>query len=297
MAFISKLARLGANIADRLQLQATIRQEYDRVKREVELRTPGNPAVHGYKVYSQCDEDGILAYIFSKIRSDRIFVEIGCGNGLENNTHALALSGWRGVWIDGNNKNIRLISDAVPANDKLLFECKMITTHNVVQILRSMLGRLSTENIDLLSIDIDSNDIYVLSEALKYFNPKVLCVEYNAKFPPPMDIKVAPPPARWTGDDYQGASLSSFVNMLEPLRYRLVTCNLSGVNAFFVRDEFADLFPRFSPAELYQPARLYLRRLTSGHRPSLKFLANKLVDTKASPDSARDISRHTHPAP
>lgn len=274
MALIPKLARFGANFVDRLQLQATVRQEYDRVRHEVELKTPGNPAIYGYKVYSQCDEDGILAYIFSKIPGNHVFVEIGCGNGLENNTHALVLSGWRGIWLDGNEKNIKLIGNSILANDKLLFECRTVTPHNVVQILRSMLGRLSTQDIDLFSIDIDSNDIYVLSEALKDLKPKVLCVEYNAKFPPPMDIKVAPPPARWTGDDYQGASLSSFVNTLKPFGYHLITCNLSGVNAFFVRSEFAGEFPCYSPAELYQPARLYLRRLTSGHRASLKFLAD-----------------------
>ncbi|HJR14535.1 MAG TPA: hypothetical protein VJ833_11625 [Rhodanobacteraceae bacterium] len=274
MTLISKLARWSANVVDRLQLQATVRQEYDRVKREVELKTPGNPAIYGYKIYSQCDEDGILAYIFSKIPSNCIFVEIGCGNGLENNTHALALSGWRGIWIDGNERNIRVIRDVIPRSEQLLYRCKIITAENVVQTIQSLLTELGTASTDLLSIDIDSNDIYVLSEALKYLEPKVLCVEYNAKFPPPLDVKVKASTARWTGDDYQGASLSSFVSLLEPLGYHLITCNLSGVNAFFVRNEFADEFPRFSAAELYQPARFYLRRLASGHRPSLKFLAD-----------------------
>lgn len=274
MSLISKLARLGANVVDRLQLQVTIRQDYDRVKREVEIKTPGNPAIHGYKVYSQCDEDGILAYIFSKIRTDQVFVEIGCGNGLENNTHALVLAGWRGIWIDGNERNIKMIRKAIPRNEQLLYRCMMITVENVVQTIQSLLTELGTTNTDFLSIDIDSIDIYVLSEALKYIKPKVLCVEYNAKFPPPLDIKVSPSSARWTGDDYQGASLASFVNVLEPLDYRLISCNLSGVNAFFVRKEFAGEFPRYSAAELYQPARLYLRRLASGHHPSLKFLAD-----------------------
>lgn len=279
MDLISKMARLGANVLDRLQLQATVRQEYDRIRREVELNTPGNPAIYGYKVYSQCDEDGILAYIFSKIPTNRIFVEIGCGNGLENNTHALILAGWRGIWIDGSEHNIRVIRDAIPQNEQLLYQCKMITVENVIQTIQSLLTGLGTTSTDFLSIDIDSTDIYVLSEALKYIKPKVLCVEYNAKFPPPLDVKVGPSSTRWAGDDYQGASLSSFVNILEPLDYKLISCNLSGVNAFFVRNEYAGEFPRYSVAELYQPARLYLRRLTSGHRPSLKFLADAVKRT------------------
>ncbi|TAN06648.1 MAG: hypothetical protein EPN38_08180 [Rhodanobacteraceae bacterium] len=278
MDLVSKLARLGASVVDRFQLQATIRREYDRVKREVELKTPGNPAIHGYKVYSQSDEDGILAYIFSKISTDHVFVEIGCGNGLENNTHALILSGWRGIWIDGNERNIRAIRAAVPRNNRLVYECKMITVDNIVSTLKSSLGELGTDSTDLLSVDIDSNDIYVLSEAIKHIKPKVLCVEYNAKFPPPMDVKVRLPSARWTGDDYQGASLQSFVNTIEPFGYHLITCNLSGVNAFFVRSELADKFPRYTTTELYQPARFYLRHLASGHPASLKFLANAVAE-------------------
>lgn len=277
MALVSTLAQRVANAVDRLQLQATVRREYDRVKREVALRTPDNPAIHGYKVYAQTDEDGILAHIFSKIPSDHVFIEIGCGNGLENNTHALVLSGWRGAWIDGSDKNIAFIRQSIPRNDRLVCECKLVTADNIATTIQWLFDQLGVTATDLLSIDIDSNDIYVLAELLKHISPKVLCVEYNAKFPPPMQVQVAPQPARWAGDDYHGASLASFVATLEPAGYRLVACNLSGVNAFFVHNEFAELFPRYSMSELYQPARFYLRRLASGHPASLKFLANSVA--------------------
>ncbi|MDR0579328.1 MAG: hypothetical protein LBG21_01855 [Campylobacteraceae bacterium] len=42
----------------------------------------------GYKVYSQNDEDGIISEIFHRIgTANRVFVEFGVENGLENNTH------------------------------------------------------------------------------------------------------------------------------------------------------------------------------------------------------------------
>ena len=41
----------------------------------------------GFKVYSQNEEDGIINEIFQRIgTTNKTFVEIGVGNGLENNT-------------------------------------------------------------------------------------------------------------------------------------------------------------------------------------------------------------------
>ena len=54
----------------------------------------------GYRVYSQADEDGILHEIFRRIgEGKRTFLELGVGNGLENNTLFLLVQGWSGIWI------------------------------------------------------------------------------------------------------------------------------------------------------------------------------------------------------
>ena len=61
---------------------------------------------YGYKVYSQCDEDGIIQEIFNRIgTTNRKFVEFGVQNGLECNTHFLLHKGWEGVWIEANKKH------------------------------------------------------------------------------------------------------------------------------------------------------------------------------------------------
>ena len=55
----------------------------------------------GYRVYSQADEDGILHEIFRRIgEGNRTFLELGVGNGLENNTLFLLVQGWSGIWMD-----------------------------------------------------------------------------------------------------------------------------------------------------------------------------------------------------
>ena len=52
----------------------------------------------GYRVYSQNDEDGIIESIFSDIGiNNKLFIEIGIGNGIENNTHYLLLKNWTGL--------------------------------------------------------------------------------------------------------------------------------------------------------------------------------------------------------
>ena len=70
-------------------------------------RLRGNPryqngkclTLSGQKVYSQCDEDGMIREIFRRIgETNKTFVEFGVGDGLENNTLALLFEGWVDWW-------------------------------------------------------------------------------------------------------------------------------------------------------------------------------------------------------
>lgn len=279
-----KCANLLFHVSERLQTQAALRSGYDRIKHEVQITTPNNPAAFGYKIYSQCDEDGIIDNIFSRIgEGRRLFMEIGCSDGLENNSHALLLKGWRGIWIDADSNKIRSIRHSLPSTAKLIVDHQLVTPENIGSILKSTLDHFNADTIDFLSLDIDSDDLDVMVALLQKTHPRVICAEYNAKFPPPMIVSVDKNCPGWAGDDYHGASLMCFTDALRDAGYRLVACTLSGVNAFFVRDVDADRFQRYTVQQLYQPARYYLRLLRSGHRPSLKFLANALNDNASGP--------------
>jgi hypothetical protein len=212
----------------------------------------------GWKAYSQNDEDGIIDEIFRRIGvRHRSFVEFGAGDGLENNTAYLLAQGWRGLWMDGGEENARAIHHGfAPLIERglLQFKCEFITRDNVDGLIAS--AGLGPE-IDLLSIDVDGNDVH-LWEAINCINPRVVAVEYNAKFRPPVAWTVAYNATHvWRGDDYMGASLCAFDQLARRRGYRLVGCNLAGVNAFFVRDDLAgDLFASPATAEhLYQPPR------------------------------------------
>jgi len=266
-------------------LQLRIEEEIRRIQERALERDGTALIASGFQVYSQCDEDGILEEIFRRIGvSNRVCCEIGCGNGLVNNTHYLVVQGWKGVWIDGDDRNIRNILEHVPVgpNDGLSVQKAFITRDNVNEVVRKgladILGTMPREPypIDLLSLDIDGNDLHVL-ERLDAVEARVICVEYNAKFPPPARLTIQYDAEHiWDLDDYQGASLQAFVDLLRPKGYRLVSCNSSGVNAFFVREsELRDITPM--PVEdLYQPPRYDLIYRSRGHKRSYRYLIDRL---------------------
>lgn len=211
-------------------------------------RDPQSLALHGYSVYSQHDEDGIIEEIFRRIgTSNKIFVEIGCGNGLENNTTHLLLTGWQGIWIDGAERNIASIQERMSdyvASGKLCAGRVLITAENVNEALMS---RGCAASVDLLSIDIDGNDYWIWS-ALEAVVPRVVVIEYNAAFRPPHKVVQRYDPSYvWDGSNYYGASLEALAELGRQKGYSLVATCEAGVNAFFVRDDLVQAGGRFSP--------------------------------------------------
>jgi len=213
---------------------------------------------HGWKAYSQNDEDGILQEIFRRIGvRHRSFVEFGCDDGLENNTAYLLAQGWRGLWIDGAEYNANMIRQGFALlleRGHLQMRQEFITRDNIDGLIAA--AGLGAE-IDLLSIDVDGNDYY-LWEAIGCVTARVVVIEYNAKFRPPVDWRMAYTPDHiWAGYDAVGCSLSALERLGKAKGYCLVGCNLTGANAFFVREDLVgDLFAAPASAEhLFQPPR------------------------------------------
>jgi len=60
--------------------------------------TYNNINEHEFSNFSQNGEDGIIEFLSDKIfDNNKYFVEIGCGNGLENNSTNLVLNNWSGL--------------------------------------------------------------------------------------------------------------------------------------------------------------------------------------------------------
>mgnify|MGYP007028079012 CR=1 FL=1 len=216
----------------------------------VHSRTMNHPnplARSGRQCFSQSDEDGITLEILRRIgRIDSgVFAEFGVGNGLQNNTLILGALGWNGIWV-GDEDLAFDVSETSP--DRLNFQQERITRDNIVGLARSGLAALHAKSADVISCDLDGNDLHFIGPLLESgLRPSLFIVEYNAKFPPPVRFAVAyDADHRWQGDDYYGASLCSLTDLFERFGYMLVCCNPhTGTNAFFVaerhREHFGDV--------------------------------------------------------
>jgi hypothetical protein len=228
----------------------------------------------GYRVYSQADEDGILHEIFRRIGDGkRTFLELGVGNGLENNSLFLLIQGWSGIWIEGSERKVaasRKNLAAQIAEGRLQLERNFITAPTIDKKIASL---TAGREIDLLSIDLDGNDYYIL-EAIHSISPRVIVAEYNAKFPPDIPWIIEYNQShRWDGTDYFGASLKSLELLLAGRGYSLVGCSVLGTNAFFVRTDLANesrFCAPFTAENHYEPARYFLlAAFQAGHPVSL----------------------------
>jgi hypothetical protein len=249
---------------ERLRSAASVAQLEDH--RRALLESPRNAddrrlLKHGYRVYSQSDEDGILHEILHRIGDGgRRFVEIGAGDGFENNTLFLLIQGWRGVWIEGSSRKVASAKkhhEAEIAEGRLQVVQQYSTAANIDETIK----RFSPGELDVLSVDIDGNDYYVLG-AIRAVAPRVIVAEYNAKFPPDVRWIMEHNEAhRWDSTDYFGASLKALEILLLERGYFLVGCNLLGTNAFFVRKDLVRDPPfcaPFSAENHYEPARYFL---------------------------------------
>jgi hypothetical protein len=254
-------------------LQDTVREELQALRklhcleicarlREGKAAQEGPLGLHRFEhqVCSQHGEDGVLVEIFRRIGDgSRTFVEVGIGDGIENNTSFLHSLGWSGVWIDANPL-------PPPIPPELRFRQSFVTKENAAALFTELAVPVE---VDLCSLDIDQNTFY-LWEALSAWRPRVVLTEYNASIPPSVEWKVNYEAGRvWDLTNNFGASLKAFERLGHRLGYALVHCEISGANAFFVRQDLVgERFAGPFDAEThYEPPRYSLDH-NPGHRRS-----------------------------
>ncbi len=237
---------------------------------------------HEFKVYSQNGEDGILAYLFSRVGAPhRTFVEFGVSNGRECNSANLALNfGWTGLMIEADpriHRKARHFYDVMlngPEAERLDILRAFVTAENINQLIS---GAGIAGEIDLLSVDIDSNDYWVW-KAINVIHPRVVVVEYNASLgnDRPLTVKYNPHFSRYdTHWFYYGVSLPAAVKLGKEKGYTFVGCDSRGVNAFFVRQEIASqhgLQAVTTEAAFYPQARRSIKLTTEQQFDLIKHL-------------------------
>jgi hypothetical protein len=124
-----------------------------------------------------------------------------------------------------------------------------ITAENICDVI----GKYNVpREFDLLSLDIDGIDWWVLRSLLRVYSPRVFVCELNNSLSATDPLAVVyDPEFIWTPDDYFGASLGAYRMLAESRGYALVHCQ--PWNAFFVRREL--LPPGVEPQVTWAPFR------------------------------------------
>jgi len=253
-----------ANILAKMQLVETLKLSHPHFK------DPRRLLQYGTQYGSQNFEDGMIEEVFRRIScQDRTFVEIGAGNGLENNTVSLLAAGWRGWWIEGdpsNCANIRAELAKIPAvRKRLVLEECLVSPSDITELFRRL---AIPQEVDIFSLDIDM-DTYHIWAALTDFRPRLVVVEYNGGISPSVEwISPWKPGRSFDKSQAFGASLKALEVLGRKHGYSLVGCDLTGVNAFFVRNDLvADRFAEpFTSENHYEPIR-YRLTVHYGHQP------------------------------
>lgn len=187
------------------------------------------------KKYSQGDQDITIKNVFDKIKTTNKFcVEFGFNSesltvGTGANTARLILDeGWDWVLFDGHFEN-----------NEIKLHKEFLTPENICQIFHKY--NVPTE-LDYLSIDVDSMDLWLFSAILKEYSPRLVSVEYNSNFS--IDEAITFPNdanEHWEEDKGYGASLKALKLAADQHDYHLIDIE-PVLDCFFIRDDLKDYF-------------------------------------------------------
>jgi hypothetical protein len=191
------------------------------------------------KLFSQNGEDGVTAEILRRIEpASRWFVEFGAGTGGEGCCVFLAdVFGWSGLFIEADGPMHRDLAAKYAANPRVKTVHAAVKVATVEDLFRT--SGVPTEP-DVLTIDIDGNDYWVW-RAIRGYRPRLVIIEYNANLPPDSRlVRALDEEQGWDRTGWFSASILALEELAGRKGYALVYTDLSGCNAFFVRDDLVE---------------------------------------------------------
>jgi hypothetical protein len=199
----------------------------------------------GWPAYSWLGNDGIDGWILYLLAhagmGNRTCVELGAYTGADGNTVNLVMNyGFKGYMIDANGTALNYGKQAYSHLKFMppVFIETFLTRDNIAEICHDHQLPLNPE---VLTLDIDSIDLYVL-QALP-IDPAIIIVEFNNLWGPDESYSVPYHPnfhRELNEFLYGGASLPAFDLLMRTRGYKLVAVAISGFDAIFVKDN-----PRF----------------------------------------------------
>lgn len=181
------------------------------------------------KPISQSNEAQIIDELTNKYKIDKNYLEIGFSpweyncSTISNDNH--------GIIIDANKVNIKIGRWLIK---KAWLICEFIDLDNIEKILKKI-----DLNIDILSLDIDGNDYYIMERLIK-LNPSLIICEYNAAYYLRPITSIYKKSFDRTKEHeswfYFGCSLKGWEILMKKNGYSMVSISDSGANVFFIKD-------------------------------------------------------------
>ena len=205
--------------------------------------------------YSQHGEDGVLDCLLELIPIEhRYVIEFGAHDGISmsNSRHLIANRGWDGFLIEPDPVYFRKLEALYNGTDGVQTLESFVTPDNIDELFRHA---SAPTQFGVMSIDIDSID-YQVWAGLSDFQPRIVIAEFNPMIPPDRRYVVSEMDAvRSSLSSRMNASLLSWHELGIEKGYRLVYCESTGSNLFFVHEDCIDLLDveGLSPEVLYQP--------------------------------------------
>lgn len=215
------------------------------------------------KIFSQFGEDGIIDYLLYKLKlnSKIKFIEIGTGDYEEANTRFLCESRiCSGLLID-KIKDLKFVQkrDFFWKND-LYFCQKTITPSNISSVINSYGFK---NDCNLLSIDIDGNDFWVLKN-IELSHVDIVVAEYNPLFGSNLSLTV-PQNENFDRNKFKkifyGASLTAIIELMESKGFMFVGANSACNNAFFINKNKKEFFLNLKVEELKEYTKFTFREI------------------------------------
>ena len=187
-------------------------------------------------IKSQFGEDGVIKEIFERIGTqNEICVEFGAWDGIHySNTWNLWHNlNWTSYLIEGDTEKVKILKENTFSFPKVTAINKYVMPEGKDSLDNILSQYQIPQNFDLLSIDIDSDDYYVLENLTKY-SPRLILIEYNPTIPLYLDVVQKP-------GEYFGCSALALFNLATKLKYKLA--HMTDSNMILVRE---DDFPRLN---------------------------------------------------
>ena len=193
-----------------------------------------------FSVFSQWGEDGIINHLINNLDiKSKNFIEFGVENYLESNTRFILQDrNWSGLILDSDKKNISEIKTHYYFWKHDLKACLAhITAENINNLIEV---NNFNRPIGILSIDVDGNDYWIWKN-LNLIQPDIVVIEYNYRFGKSRSVTIPYDPnfdrkKAHSSMVYYGSSLLALNKLANQKNMKLVGTNLSGNNAFFVKE-------------------------------------------------------------